>query len=74
MKSQIMMILITNILQISDGNTLKGKFLRGFTKSKKKHMLKNSAFYLIGEAEIPIRYTIWADVEQSLLKQSAIRF
>ena len=30
-------------------------------------MLKISAVYLIGKAEIPIRYTTWADVEQALL-------
>jgi hypothetical protein len=40
--------------------------LRGFTKSKKEHMLKISAVYLIGKAEIPIHYTIWALVEQAL--------
>ena len=36
-------------------------------KSKKKHMLKISAVYLIGKAEIPIHYTTWATVEQALL-------
>ena len=40
----------------------------GFTKSKKKHMLKISAVYLIGNPEIPIRYPNWALVEQALLK------
>jgi hypothetical protein len=30
-------------------------------------MLKISAVYLIGKAEIPIHYTIWALVEQALL-------
>jgi hypothetical protein len=30
-------------------------------------MLKISAFYLIGKAEIPIHYIIWALVEQALL-------
>ena len=30
-------------------------------------MLKISAVYLIGKTEIPIHYTIWADVEQALL-------
>ena len=34
---------------------------------KKKHLLKISAVYLIGKAEIPIHYTIWALVEQALL-------
>ena len=34
--------------------------MRGFMKSKKKHMLKISTIYLIGKAEIPIHYTIWA--------------
>jgi hypothetical protein len=29
-------------------------------------MLKISAVYLIGEAEIPIHYTTWAPVEQAL--------
>ena len=42
------------------------KFLGGFTKSKKKHMLKISAVYLIGKAKIPIHYTTWAEVEQTL--------
>ena len=32
-------------------------------------MLKISAVYLIGKAEIPIHYTTWAEVEQALLKQ-----
>ena len=32
-----------------------------------KHMLKISAVYRSGKAEIPIHYTIWADVEQALL-------
>ena len=32
-------------------------------------MLKISAVYLIGKAEIPIHYTTWADVEQALLAQ-----
>ena len=36
-------------------------------KSKKKHMLKISAVYLIGKAEIPIHYTTWGQVEQALL-------
>ena len=45
------------------------QILRGFTKSQKKHMLKISAVYLIGKAEIPIHYTTWATVEQALLKQ-----
>ena len=31
-------------------------------------MLKISAVYLIGKAEIPIHYTIWALVKQALLK------
>jgi hypothetical protein len=31
-------------------------------------MLKISAVYLIGKAEIPIHYTTWALVEQALLK------
>ena len=30
-------------------------------------MLKISAVYLIGKAEIPIQYTTWAEVEQALL-------
>jgi hypothetical protein len=30
-------------------------------------MLKISAVYLIGKAEIPIHYTTWALVEQALL-------
>jgi hypothetical protein len=30
-------------------------------------MLKISAVYLIGKAEIPIHYTTWAPVEQALL-------
>ena len=30
-------------------------------------MLKISAVYLIGKAEIPIHYTMWALVEQALL-------
>ena len=30
-------------------------------------MLKISAVYLIGKAEIPIHYTTWAEVEQALL-------
>ena len=34
---------------------------------KMKHMLKISAVYRSGKAEIPIHYTIWADVEQALL-------
>ena len=41
--------------------------MRGFTKSKKKNMLKISAVYLIGKAEIPIHYTSWSQVEQALL-------
>ena len=41
--------------------------MRGFTKSKKKHMLKISAVYLIGKAEIPIHYKTLAPVEQALL-------
>ena len=32
-----------------------------------KHMLKISALYLIGKAEIPIQYTTWGQVEQALL-------
>jgi hypothetical protein len=32
-------------------------------------MLKISAVYLIGKAEIPIHYTIWALVEQALWKE-----
>ena len=36
-------------------------------KSKKKLMLKISAVYLIGKAEIPIHYTTWGQVEQALL-------
>jgi hypothetical protein len=32
-------------------------------------MLKISAVYLIGKAEIPIHYTIWALVEQALLNK-----
>ena len=32
-------------------------------------MLKISAVYLIGKAEIPIHYTIWALVEQALLRE-----
>ena len=31
-------------------------------------MLKISALYLIGKAEIPIHYTTWAEVEQALLQ------
>ena len=42
-------------------------YLDNFTKSKKKHMLKISAVYLIGKAEIPIHYTTWGQVEQALL-------
>ena len=30
-------------------------------------MLKISAVYLIGKAEIPIHYTTWGQVEQALL-------
>ena len=30
-------------------------------------MLKISAVYLIGKAEIPIHYTTWSQVEQALL-------
>ena len=41
--------------------------MRGFTKSKKKPMLKILALYLIGKAEIPIHYTTWAEIEQALL-------
>ena len=41
--------------------------MRDFTKSKKKHMLKISAVYLIGNPEIPICYPNWALVEQALL-------
>ena len=42
------------------------QILRGFTKSKKKPMLKISAVYLIWKAEIPIHYTTWGQVEQAL--------
>ena len=41
--------------------------MRGFTKSKKKHMLKISAVHLIGNPEIPIHYTSLGQVEQALL-------
>ena len=40
--------------------------VRGFTKSKKKHMLKISA--AIWKAEIPIHYTTLSQVEQALLQ------
>ena len=40
--------------------------MRGFKKSKKMHMLKILAVYLIGKAEIPIHYTTWGQVEQAL--------
>ena len=33
-------------------------------------MLKISVVYLIGKYEIPIHYTIWAEVEQDLLNPS----
>ena len=35
-------------------------------KLEKKHMLKISAVYLIGKAEISIHYTTWDEVEQAL--------
>ena len=44
--------------------------VRGFTKSKKKHMLKISA--AIWKAEIPIHYTTWATVEQALLNHEIL--
>ena len=47
--------------------------MRGFTKSKKKHMLKISAVYLIEKAEIPIHYTSWGQVEQALLVLMSLR-
>jgi hypothetical protein len=37
-------------------------------------MLKISAVYLIGKAEIPIHYTIWVVVEQALLSCLNIAF
>ena len=39
--------------------------MRGFTKSKEKHMLKISAVNLIGNPEIPIHYTSLSQVEQA---------
>ena len=33
-------------------------------------MLKISAVYLIGKAEIPIHYTTWSQVEQALSRQT----
>jgi hypothetical protein len=42
--------------------------MRGFTKLKKRHMLKISAVYLIEKAKIPIHYTTWA-VEKALLSK-----
>ena len=35
-------------------------------------MLKISAVYLIGKAEIPIHYTAWGQVEQALLESAII--
>ena len=35
-------------------------------------MLKISAVYLIGKAEIPIHYTTWGQVEQALLRVNRI--
>ena len=43
---------------------LKFQILRGFTKSKMKHMLKNSAFYLIGN---PKRVACWHPYLRKLL-------
>ena len=44
--------------------------MRGFTKLKKKNLLKISAVYLIGNPEIPIHYTSLSQVEQALLIMS----
>ena len=41
---------------------------------KKKHMLKISAVYLIGKAEIPIHYITWGQVEQALLFWNYLTF
>jgi hypothetical protein len=37
-------------------------------------MLKISAVYLIGKAEIPIHYTTWGQVEQALLQMNSTRY
>ena len=42
--------------------------MRGFTKIKKKHLLKISAVYLIGKAEICQDPPTWSQDDQTLLE------
>jgi hypothetical protein len=44
--------------------------LRGFTKSKKKHMLKISAVYLIGNPEICQDPPTWSQDDQTLCQKN----